>query len=518
MSALPTEIEVQVSVSWDGSGLFTGDYDDVTEDVAVSPGITIDEGRDGTRALAPPKISATDFELHNEDRTYSQESPASPVYQRVLTGRPVRVSALHGEDVEYRADRLYRADGYYRGRTTYRLATGRIDDISQTTALGAQRVRLANLAAAEMLIDKRISCGLRENFRTDQIFTTVLDIAGWPANKRSIGIGDTVLLYWWMDERRPWDVMLELLAAEGPGAIYIDGDGVIHFEGRNYRTITDRSATSQASFSDLQPTADALWFTALNYDPGFKNIINRATYKTTRRVVQTNTKVWEYGDTLTLSADQVMTILARSSDPLQNVSTPTDGIDYTVSAGSATVTIPPDTNGTVVFVTITAGASGATIEGVTSNGIQLRGAPITVVSETTIQSSTDASASIANYGTRTHEVQGWPEIAGPTAEAVCNSWVNRYMAQRPQVTVVLRNADGDHVHQQLRRQVSDRITLTETNTGLASEVWVEAKRTTIAGAGARMIQTELVCEMATNLSGAVWDESLWDDSEAVWGE
>ena len=87
MSALPIEIEVQVSVSWDGSGLFTGDYDDVTEDVAVSPGITIDEGRDGTRALAPPKISATDFELHNEDRTYSQESPASPVYQRVLTGR-----------------------------------------------------------------------------------------------------------------------------------------------------------------------------------------------------------------------------------------------------------------------------------------------------------------------------------------------------------------------------------------------------------------------------------------------
>ena len=73
-------------------------------------------------------------------------------------------------------------------------------------------------------------------------------------------------------------------------------------------------------------------------------------------------------------------------------------------------------------------------------------------------------------------------------------------------------------HQQLRRQVSDRITLTETNTGLASEVWVEAKRTVIAGAGARMLQTELICEMATNLSGAVWDESEWDDPSAVWGE
>src|SRR6187551_1397669 len=127
------EITVQVAVSWDGSGDFDGAYDDVTNDVAIDPGITIDEGRDGSRALAPPKVNAIDFELHNQERTYSQEYSGSPIYQRVLAGRPVRVSALLDESTEYREADLYRAHDYYRGRATYRLATGRIDDISQTT-------------------------------------------------------------------------------------------------------------------------------------------------------------------------------------------------------------------------------------------------------------------------------------------------------------------------------------------------------------------------------------------------
>ena len=511
------EIEVQVAVSWDGSGDFDGAYDDVTNDVAIAPGITIDEGRDGTRALAPPKVNAIDFELHNHERTYSQEYSGSPIYQRVLTGRPVRVSALHGEGTLYRADRLYRADEYYRGRTTYRLATGKIDDISQTTALGAQRVRLANLAAADMLIDKKVTIPLQENVRTDEAFALLLDAADWPAELRDITPGDTTLLYWWVDEREVWPCMLELLAAEGPGAIYVDGDGVIHFEGRNYRTITTRSVNSQASFSDQEPDTDALWFTALNYNPGFANLINRATYNTKRRSVgSTLTPVWEYGAELTLSANQVMTLIARPSDLFFDANTPHPGVDYVVTAGSITISLPYQ-SGFVAHIEITAGASGATVTGFSTDGIQLRAKPLALISETTIQNSTDASESIATYGERTHEVQGWPEIDAPAAEAVCNSWVSRYMVQRPQVTAVLRNADGNHVREQFSRQVSDRITITETNTGLDSDVWVEAKHTRISGAGAHAIETELVCEMATDLSGAVWDVSLWDDPSAVWG-
>jgi hypothetical protein len=515
--AASAEITPLVEVSWDGSGDYTGDFDDVTNDVAASPGITIDEGRDGTRALSPPKVNAFDFELHNEGRAYSQENPGSPIYQRVLTNRPVRISALHGDGVLYRADALYRADGYYRGQGVYRLATGTIDDVAQTTAIGAQRVRLSNLAAADMLIDKKITIGLRTNIRTDEAFTELLDVAGWPAAKRDITPGDTTLLYWWVDERQPWACILELLAAEGPGAVYVDGDGVIHFEGRNYRTITARSMTSQASFSDLQPDADALWFTALNYDPGFKNLINRATYATKRRALGSLTKVWEYGASLTLSSNQIMTLIARSSEPFQNAIVPQDTVDYAVSAGSVSLAMD-DPDGLVAVITLSAGASGATVDGVTSEGIQLRAEPLAVLSETTVQNSTDASTSIATYGERTHDVPGWPEIDAPAAEAVCNAWVSRYMVQRPQVTAVLRNADGNHVEQQLRRQVSDRIRLTETNTGLDADVWIESKRTTIAGAGAHMIQTELICEMAAALSGAVWDVSEWDDPAAVWGE
>lgn len=513
---LPSEITPLVEVSWDGSGDFDGDYDDVTNDVAIDPGISIDEGRDGTRALAPPKVNAVDFELHNEDRTYSQEYSGSPIYQRVLAGRPVRVSAVHGEATEYREADLYRAHDPYRGQATYRLASGRIDDIAQTTTLGAQRVRLSNLAAADVLIDKKVTIDLHENIRTDEAFVLLLDAAGWPADLRDITPGDTTLLYWWVSERQPWACILELLASEGPGAIWVDGRGIIHFEGRNYRAITERSTTSQASFSDQQPDDDALWFTALHYAPGFKQLVNRATYDTKRRTVGTHGPVWEYGAALTLSANQAMTLIARPTEMFTDAHHPEPGTDYTVTAGSATVGLTYQ-SGFVAHIEITAGASGATITGFDTDGIQLRAQPISVISETTIQNSTDASESIATYGERTHAVPGWPEIDAPAAEAVCNSWVSRYMVQRPQVTAVLRNADGNHVREQFARQVSDRITLTETNTGLDSDVWVESKRTRISGAGARTIETELICEMAADLSGAVWDVSEWDDPSAVWG-
>lgn len=522
---VPATLDLTVEISLDGSGAYTGAHDDVTVAVAVDPGIEYDEGREGARALNPPKIPNLSYELRNEDGSYSQENAGSPVYQLLLPGRPTRVTAGHGDERTYDSDIEYDAEVYYDGRLEYTIASGGIDDIGQTTELGRQRVRLDAMGTMGMLTNQNVTVAVQANVRTDQAIELLLDAAGWPSDLRALSIGDTTLAYWWCDERKPWDAILELLASEGPCQLYQDSAGVIHFENRNYRTITSRSTTSRASFRDRD--TGGLWFVGLSYDPGFKSIYNRATYSTRRRTLGSLTKVWEYGaNGLTLTANQSVTFIIRPSDgnPFQDAVTPVAATDYTVSAGSlASVTLSAS-SGLVAFLTLTAGAGGATVDGVTSSGIQLRAKPLTVVSETIVQNSVDASASIAKYSPipggnvpRTLNVQGWAEIDPVGAQAVCNAWVNRYKEQHPQVSIGIRNADGDHVRQILDRQVSDRITLTDANTGLAADVWVETKQTRISGAGGRVIECVLGCELVDVLTGAIWDVSEWDDPSSVWG-
>lgn len=533
---LPSTIEPRVLVSWDGSGDFAGTFDDITDDVPGEPGIAIALGKDGARTLDPPKVASADFDLFNHDGTYSQERADSPVYQLVLPGRPVKVEVDHGDEVQYNAAIPYDSDVYYNGVGTYTLARTAIDDLTQTTTLGDQRVHVGTLGLETLLVASTVTVAVMANPRVDQCITAILDAVGWPADRRSVAVSDTTLLYWWCDDREPWSALLELLASEGPGAIYVDGEGTFHFENRNYRTTTDRSTTSQATFFDtaagLPVTYDAaveydspifyngtttgLWFTGLAYDPGYKNIYNRAVYTTRRRALQALAAVWSYGDTLALAASESVTLIARPADPFQNAVTPASPTDFTVAGGTVSVSLSA-TSGLVAFITITATSGTPTV-----SNLQLRAQALTTVSETTVQNSVDASGSIAKFSPipgqsipRVLAVGGWPEIDRPNAQAVCNAWVSRYMVQRPVVTIELRNADGAHVYEILQRSISDRITLRETNTGLSADVWINAKALSVEGAGGRVVRCELRCEKVEEVGGAIWDVSLWNTG--TWG-
>ena len=517
--SVTAELELTVEISLDGSGDYDGPHDDVTMAVAVAPGITLDEGREGARSLLPPKVPSLGYELHNESGQYSLENPGGIAYQLLLPGRPTRVTAYQGQTRDYDSDVEYDADVFYDGGLgPYTIASGAIDDISQTTDLGHQRVSLANLGTLGVLLHQNVTVAVQASIRTDQAIELLLDEAGWPAGLRDISVGDTTLAYWWCDERRPWDAILELLASEGPCQFYQDRDGIVHFENRNYRAITTRAMDSQASFADVDD--GGLWFTGLSYDPGFKSLYNRATYSTRRRALAGSPSViWSYGTTLSLSANQSITLIVKPTAPFQSAITPASGTDYTVSAGSLSSVTLSATSGLVAFLTLTAGAGGAT-----ATGLQLRAQPLTVVSETVVQNSIDTSDSIAKYSPipganvpRTLSVQGWPEIEPIGAQAVCDAWVSRYQEQHPQVSILVRNADAEHLVQILERQVSDRITLTEANTGLSADVWVETKQTRISGAGGRTIECVLGCELTSVLTGAIWDVSEWSDPAAVWG-
>ena len=529
----------EVYVSWDGTAAFSGPYDRVTPDTAGDPGLALDAGLDGLRALSPPKIVALDFELFNHDGTYSQNRPGSPVYQRVLPGRPINVQMSYGDRRAYRADAAYRADHGYRGTIPYTMARTHIDDIAQTTTYGEQRVRIGSLGLESTLNNTTVSVALTQNIRVDQAIALVLDAAGWPSGARRLAISDTMLRWFWVDDRTPWSVLLELLAAEGPGLVYVDGDATFVFENRNYRATAAHATTSQAVLFDRgQQAADpyrsaiayrdaslyrggaaALWFTALEYDPGFKSIRNRATYRTEQRTAGPLGPVWTYqGDLLLGGVGSVRTVVARPNDPFINPVVPVAGTDFTATGGTVSVTVNA-ASGFVAFVTFTTTAGTPTL-----TGVQLRAQPVVLLEEVVVTNAIDASESIDTFSPvpgaaipQMLQVAGWPCVDVSVAEAVCDAWVARYMEPRPAVTVTLRNADDRHARLLLETRVSDRLTISERNTGLQTDVWVNTKRVIVGGAGGRAVVCELGCEQVEGTIGFVWDggTTLWDT--ALWG-
>jgi hypothetical protein len=542
----------RVKISWNGSGAFTGAYDDVTNRVPSDPGLAIDVGKDGARLMDPPKVSALDFDLFNHDGRYSQERPDSPVYQLVLPGRPVAMTAQLGTSDTYDGPTPYTEDDFYDSVASFGLATAAIQTISQTTAYGQQRVTLNCLGVESVLVAGSVTVGLMASPRIDQCITAILDAVGWPSGAREISISDGTLLYWWCDARAPWDALTELVTSEGAGAaLYVVSDvnrgAVLHFENRNFRTVAARSTTPQATFFDsglevgpLMPyTVDdaystpdlydgattGLWFTNMAYSPGFDEIRNHATYTVRLRSLGALGPIWTYPSTVTIPSGQPLTLIAHPNDPFMNAVVPVNGTDYTVSGGTVSVTLSA-TSGLVAFITFTATSGAPSVA-----GLQLRAQSLTEVSTTTVQNSIDASASIAKFSPipgvpipRTYDVNGWPEMDIPNATAVCNSWVARYQVQRPTVELTIENADDAHVRQMFDRLVSDRISVSERNTGLRADVWINSKQLLFGGAGASRLTCVLRCERCDDLHGSVWDAAaaLWGSSPsdplgAIWG-
>jgi hypothetical protein len=533
--SLPCLYHPKVEVDWLGDGLYASPVSDVTRDTLGDPGLTIDTGRDGSRALSPPKVPAASFELRNDHGRYSNENGASPVYQLVRPGTPVRISATFGTPRLYRSPIAYRAPVPYRGIAFWMLGRTRIDQTTQETALGSQRVAVDTLGESSTLVGMSVTVPLQTAIRTDQAITMILDAAGWPADRRAIAPGDSTLLYWWADGRSAWDALMEVTSSEGPATLYEDADGVLHWEGRNYRAVTPRAMVPQAAFFDQRVSGghpyraarlyrhnslyrgnqNALYFQTLTYAPGWRQLYSRATYTTRRRTLGTLGVVWQYGADLTLAAGASRTLFARPANPFQSAVTPVAGPDYQFSGSAPTITLDAS-SGFVGIITITAGASGTTITGpaaTPTGGLQFRAQPLTVVSETVVQSSLDPSDSEQVYGAiQTLDVAGWPEIDPAMAEGVCNAWVQRYSVQRPQVTIAVRAVDAEHFRQIVQRGVSDRISLRSTSTGVSGDVWIESRQIVAAGAGGRHLEAIWQCEKVDTVSGFLWDaaNSFWD--------
>lgn len=486
-----TTADYRIDVDWGGDGTFSTS-DTVTTDVLARSPVTIDRGRDQARQYAPPMAGALDFTLDNRARRYSPENSSGALYGNLLPGRQARVVAT------------------YSG-STYILATTIVDDLLVHPNINERAVDVPCLGTLSRLVGKTVGTALYQSVRTDEALGYLLDAAGWSTSTsaRMLDTGATVLDWWWADGDA-FEAAKTLLSTEGLGAaIYEDGQGRFVFEGRHYRFSQSRCLTSQATLRDSG--AEPKFSPPMTYQPNFRDVVNIATaIHKVRAAAGSLSVVWSLGQIATFTASQTRAFVARGSDIFTGAITPVAATDYTVSAGSITTVSLDRTSGATVTITMTAGAGGATV-----TGLQLRAYLVAVSATTQVASSVDSTASIAAYGRREKALSTLAEVPILTLQGLVDSLVDRYQQPRTTIEITVNNNNTNRLTQILGREISDRITVVEAQTGLSNDFFIERIQHRISAAGKLHI-VQFGCEKAVASDAyALWDSGLWDTDD--WG-
>lgn len=482
--------QINAYIDWDNSGTYDLTQGaDVTARVLADRGVTMERGRDQLRALAPPMAGKLDFALDNRSRDYSAKNVTSPRYAQLRPGHRVRVTATNGG-------------------TTYPLATALLDDLPQEPAFGARSVGVPCLGLLSRLAGKSVTTAVYQDITTDVAIGYLLDAAGWPASERFINLGQTLLRWWWLDDADAFGALRTLLNTEGPGAaLYERADGKLAFEGRHFRVLDGRANTSQGTFRD---SGAGPWHREpFALQPNLKNVINRAEIPINMRTPLALAEVWALGANLVLAplASVPLIIRATTGDPFQGAVTPVLGTDYTLIAGTVGMALDR-TSGRAATLTVTAGAAGATLTALRLRAQRL--AATTVRATNTL----DTSASRARYGVQTWADSVWPEIDLDQAEGLCNAIVGAYREPRASARITIEGADAAMLAHCLTREISDRVTVVEAQTGLNGDLYIEHIRHEIGVVG-RIVTTLGLEEVVPGTQSGIWDYTAWD--QATWG-
>ena len=233
----------------------------------------------------------------------------------------------------------------------------------------------------------------------------------------------------------------------------------------------------------------------MTYDTGWRDICNTIIVPVDQRNQAGLGVVWQTDATIAVPAGTSVAVIAQSGDPFTNAVTPVADTDYTLLTGAATAALSR-TSGQAVTITLTDSGSGSII-----TGLQLRANPVTV--SRTVQVSVTDTASKTAYG-----VRGLPSgidiCGGATVEdavAVATIYVTRYAQRKPIVSIPVANANDKRLTQQLARDLSDRVHITDTETGLNADFFIEQIAHATTGTG-RVLTTTFGCEKADATSPA----------------
>jgi hypothetical protein len=481
---------VVAEIDWNNDGDWSDTGEVVTSRVQNRPGIVTVRGRDTIRALGPPAAGSCEFVLNNQSKDYSPEYASSPLYGNLLPGRAVRVRATAPS-----------ATGLWGGH---------LDDLPQDPRLRGGFVRVPALGKLAKLKGVAISTRYYTDVTTSAAFEHTCRMAGLAAAEyTALDTGQTTLTSWWCDQDDAFAMLVKILAAEGPGAaIYEDNTGRITFHSRHYRLLTARCTTSQATFGNA--ATEPKHSPPFGYEPNLKGVVNECSVERKTATAGTpGTEVWTWTGSVTIAPGATATWDVRASNPGTGYAA-----TFTWTGGGLTHGFVSEDNGAVaasgthVELRVTNASSPA--QAATITAISVTATPYTAVAET-VGNTVDTSASRAKYGTRA--LPGgwapWPYLDRSVAQGICDAIVNAYQEPRATVRVTVNNGHSTRLTHMLARDISDRVTVVESQTGLNAACHIERIRHAI-GEGGRFHATTFDCERIAGDAPGVYDTAVYD--------
>lgn len=465
----------QLQIDWQGNGFSDVTNDDVTtRTLDQRTPIQVKYGRSQARQFSPTDPGEMTFELNNISRDYSPENTSSPIAGFVTPGKLARLQATLGT-------------------TVTNLYGGFLDDLDIKPGLNDQSVPVNCIDALGTFRGVTISTPLYQAIRTGDAIGYVLDAIGWPAAARDLDAGVSFLPFWWLDGADAFEALMELADSDGPAAlITVDQFGRIVFRDRHHRLTRAASLTAQATWRSVG--TEPVMSDPLTYNHGFKEIVNSVSVDVPLRTIDfLPSQVWSSQGLITIAAGTTVYITAKASGPFLNAIVPVQDTDYTLVSGGVTIGLS-QTSGASTIISILA-ASDSVVQ-----DLQLRAQ---AVQSTSITVTVEDQVSIGRYGRKSLSDGRLPVWANPyDAQAILQLIVAKRADRLPTLQVTMRGAGSAlRLAECLYRNLSDRVHITESLTGLDSDCYIEQIQHTIGQGGTEHVTSfgvEKIPPLVTN--------------------
>lgn len=438
----------RVYVDWNADGTFTGPRDEVTSDVLDGRiPLTMQYGRDQTRALSPIAPGESRFALDNQSRLYSPENTSSALYDQVVPSRSMMVTGTVGA-------------------STYTMLRASFDDLKLYPGREDRYLSVECRDPLGQLVGATVSTALYQGITTGQAVAVILDAVGWPAGLRDIDPGATIMPFWWLDGADAFQAIQDLILTEGPPALVtVDSSARFVFRSRHHRLLLTSSNTVQSTWrssGSLEPVVSS----PADYNAGFKEIVNAIAFELPQMIVSGElTTVWQSQGPISIAAGQTVQITAQGTTPFLNAQTPVADTDFTLLTGAVSVALIR-TSGASTTIQLTAGSTAVIAD------LSLRAQAVST--SNTIQVVAEDAGSIAKYKRQSLPSDKAPKWASPgDAQAICQVLLGQRAERLPTISVTMVSANTTRVTQQLTRNLSDRVHLVESHTGLDADCFIE---------------------------------------------
>jgi len=436
-----------VEVDWNNSGSFDDQYNDITADVK-----TAHFSRGKSDELGKAEVGQCSLTLNNDTGKYSPPNASSVIYSNLLPKRPIRIL-------------------YTDGTTIYRLFYGFIEEIIPHPHLAEQDCIITAVDGLDFLSRHDMATALYTDTLTGTIHGYILTDAGWSTSMRTLDAGQLTVPYWYGQDVRARFAQEEIDDNE-QGFSYIDGAGYFRFEDRHHRS-TATHQTSQATFDNTMQN--------ITYSMNPRNVYNSIKVTVTPWTIQSLTEVWrlqeipsiEPGETKIWWGDASVSgvpVFVGAWTPINSGAT-----DYTANS-LANGTGDDETGNTAVVETNFAKTDKIAIKNNALHTVYVTLLKVRATyydDQTKVTRKAEDTTSQTAYQKRTLTLDGKYMTSAETAQSFCKYAISKYKDPRGEVGMSIMNKNATMLTQILSREISDRITIVNTELGLNKDFFID---------------------------------------------